>query len=153
MSICSSIQGSYIVSHMDEEDSYAEELKANVNLNDIINKDVTSTETNNLVCIEELTNQDIRNEETLEVVDNAKENLNLANKFEIVHGLPNQDTSPSFVTAKKDVGINIPINIANQELQSPVEDIQNNNIIPTTMTPTISTSTNLDQGNVSLVVS
>ena len=74
---------------MDEEDSYAEELKANVNLNDIINKDVTSTETNNLVCIEELTNQDIRNEETLEVVDNAKENLNLANKFEIVHGLPN----------------------------------------------------------------
>ena len=30
--------------HMDEEDSYAEELKANVNLNDIINKDVTNQE-------------------------------------------------------------------------------------------------------------
>ena len=136
---------------MDEEDSYAEELKANVNLNDIINKEVTSIETNNLVCIEELANQDIRNEETLDVVDNANENLNLANKFEIVHGLHTKDTSQSLVTASKDVGINIPINIANQELQSPVEDIQNNNIIPTTMTQTISTSTNLDQGNVSFI--
>ena len=136
---------------MDEEDSYAEELKANVNLNDIINKEVTSIETNNLVCIEELANQDIRNEETLEIVDNANENLNLANKFEIVHGLHTKATSQSLVTASKDVGINIPINIANQELQSPVEDIQNNNIIPTTMTQTISTPTNLDQGNVSFI--
>ena len=136
---------------MDEEDSYAEELKANVNLNDIINKEVTSIETNNLVCIEELANQDIRNEETLEIVDNASENLILANKFEIVHGLHTKDTSQSLVTASKDVGINIPINIANQELQSPVEDIQNNNIIPTTMTQTISTSTNLDQGNVGFI--
>ena len=136
---------------MDEEDSYAEELKANVNLNDIINKEVTSTEINNLVCIEELANQDIRNEETLEIVDNANENLNLANKFEIVHGLHTKATSQSLVTASKDVGINIPINIANQELQSPVEDIQNNNIIPTTMTQTISTSTNLDHGNVGFI--
>ena len=136
---------------MDEEDSYAEELKANVNLNDIINKEVTSTEINNLVCIEELANQDIRNEETLEIVDNANENLNLANKFEIVHGLHTKATSQSLVTASKDVGINIPIHIANQELQSPVEDIQNNNIIPTTMTQTISTSTNLDHGNVGFI--
>ena len=134
---------------MDEDDSYAEELTANVNLNEIINKDVTSTETNNLVCIEELSNQDNRNEETVEIVDNANENLNLANKFEVVHGITIQQNSKNVATAHKDIGLNIPINIVDQELQSPVDDIQNNNIFPSTMTPTISTSTNLDQGNVS----
>ena len=134
---------------MDEDDSYAEELTANVNLNEIINKDVTSTEANKLVCIEELSNQDNRNEETVEMVDNANENLNLANKFEVVHGTPIQQNSKKVASANKEIGVNIPINIANQELQSPVDDIQNNNIIHSTMTPTISTSRNLDQGNVS----
>ena len=134
---------------MDEDDSYAEELTANVNLNEIINKDVTSTEANKLVCIEELSNQDNRNEETVEIVDNANENLNLANKFEVVHGITVQQSSKRAATVHKDIGLNIPINIANQELQSPVDDIQNNNIMPSTMTPTISTSRNLDQGNVS----
>ena len=52
---------------MDEEDSYAEELKANVNLNEIINKDVTSTEANKFVCIEELANQENRNEQVLDI--------------------------------------------------------------------------------------
>ena len=134
---------------MDEDDSYAEELTANVNLNEIIKKDVTSTEANKLVCIEELSNQDNRNEETVEMVDNANENLNLANKFEVVHGTPIQQNSKKVASANKEIGVNIPINIANQELQSPVDDIQNNNIIHSTMTPTISTSRNLDQGNVS----
>ena len=134
---------------MDEDDSYAEELTANVNLNEIINKDVTSTEANKLVCIEELSNQDNRNEETVEIVDNANENLNLANKFEVVHGITMQQNSKKSATANKNIGLNIPINVANQELQSPVDDIQNNNVIPSEMTPTISTLRNLDQGNVS----
>ena len=134
---------------MDEEDSYAEELKANVNLNEIINKDVTSTEANKFVCIEELANQENRNEQVLEIVDNANEILNHANKFEVVSGINVKDVSQNLVNASKDIGVNIPINIANQELQSPVEDIRNNNIIPTTMTPSVSTTTNLDQSNVS----
>ena len=134
---------------MDEEDSYAEELKANVNLNEIINKDVTSTEANELVCIEELANQDNKNEQVLDIVDNANLNLNLANKFEVVSGINVKDASQNLVNANKDIGVNIPINIANQELQSPVEDIRNNNIVPATMTPSVSTTTNLDQSNVS----
>ena len=134
---------------MDEDDSYAEELKANVNLNEIINKDISSYNADNLVCIEELSNQGNRNEEVVDIVDNANENLNLANNFEVVHGIDVQNTTKNLTTSNKDIGINIPINIADQELQSPVEDIRNNNMIPTTMTPTISTSTNLDQSNVS----
>ena len=134
---------------MDEDDSYAEELKANVNLNEIINKDISSYNADNLVCIEELSNQGNRNEEVVDIVDNANENLNLANNFEVVHGIDVQNTTKNLTTSNKDIGINIPLNIADQELQSPVEDIRNNNMIPTTMTPTISTSTNLDQSNVS----
>ena len=134
---------------MDEEDSYAEELKANVNLNEIINRDVTSTEANKLVCIEELANQDNENEQVLDIVDNAKQNLNLANRFEVVSGINVKDASQNLVNASKDIGVNISINIANQELQSPVEDIRNNNIVPTTMTPSVSTTTNLEQSNVS----
>ena len=134
---------------MDEEDSYAEELKANVNLNEIINRDVTSTEENKLVCIEELANQDNENEQVLDIVDNANQNLILANKFEVVSGINVKDASQNLANARKDIGVNISINIANQELQSPVEDIRNNNIVPTTMTPSVSTTTNLDQSNVS----
>ena len=134
---------------MDEEDSYAEELKANVNLNEIINKDVMSTEASKFVCIEELANQDNENEQVLDIVDNANQNLNLANKFEVVSGINVKDASQNLVNASKDFGVNISINIANQELQSPVEDIRNNNIVPAAMTPSVSTTTNLEQSNVS----
>ena len=133
---------------MDDDDSH-QLAKANLSVDDIVQKEVTNTETNKFVCIEELSNENIRNEEALERLDNANENLNYANKFEVVHGLPFDKTAKNIASANKDIGINIPIHIINQELQSPVEDIQNNNIIETTTLPTISPSVPFVQGRVS----
>ena len=132
---------------MDEDDSH-QVAKANLSVDDIVQQEVTNTETNKFVCIEELSNENIRIEEALECLDNANENLNYANKFEVVHGLPIDKTEKNLASVNKDIGINIPIHIIKQELQSPVDDIQNNNIIGTNTLPTISPSATFVQGRV-----
>ena len=132
---------------MDDDDSH-QETKANLIVDDIVQKEVTNTETNKFVCIEELSNENIRNEEALQRLDNANENLNYANKFEVVRGLPIDRTAKTLASVNSDIGLNIPIHIIKPELQSPVEDIQNNNIIESNTLPTISSSATFVQERV-----
>ena len=78
----------------------------------------------------------------------ANENLNYADNFEVVHGVYSKEPPTNHVETNKNIAINIPIQIINQDIQSPVEDIQNNNVIGTQTLPTIPSPTTLSQGRV-----
>ena len=106
----------------------------------MLRKDFSSTETHNLVCIEEISNEDIKEGESLRSLENAQETTNFVDKFEVVQGIPNIEVPETHRKTSRDMGINIPIHIINQDIQSPVEDIQNNNIIETNNLPTITPS-------------
>ena len=106
----------------------------------MLRKDFSSTETHNLVCIEEISNEDIKEGESLRSLENTQETSNIVDKFEVVQGIPNIEVPETHSKAIQDMDINIPIHIINQDIQSPVEDIQNNNIIETNNLPTITPS-------------
>ena len=114
----------------------------------MLRKDFSSTETHNLVCIEEISNEDIKEGESLRSLENAQETTNFVDKFEVVQGIPNIEVLKTHGTASQDMDINIPIHIINQDIQSPVDDIQNNNIIETNNLPTITPSEPWTQGRV-----
>ena len=114
----------------------------------MVRKEFSSTETHNLVCIEELSNEDIKGEESLESLENAQTTTNFADKFEVVQGIPNIEVSKTHSKATQDINIKIPIHVINQHIQSPVEDIQNNNIIETNNLRTLTPSEPWTQGRV-----
>ena len=94
----------------------------------MLRKDFSSTETHNLVCIEEISNEDIKEGESLRSLENTQDTTNIVDKFEVVQGIPNIEVPETHSKASQDMDINIPIHIINQDIQSPVADIQNNNI-------------------------
>ena len=138
---------------LDDDASYEHGVNANVSVDEIVKKDVTNTEVNKFVCIEELSNEDIQSNVKMLAADSlekANENVNYANKFEVVYGLPVKETSKDRVTsANENIALNIPIHIIRPDMQSPVKDIQRSEFIESEKLPTISTTAALAQGRVS----
>ena len=134
---------------MADDISCEHEANADIIVDDIVKKEVSSTEVDKLVFIEEMSDEDIPSVEAANYFQEAYEHANYADKLEIVHGSLTEEANRDFVAANENITLHIPIHIIDQDTQSPVEDIQSNELIESQKLPTITTTESLAQTRVS----
>ena len=133
---------------MDDDDAYASGVKADITLDESVENYTSNTQVNDFVCIEEISDEDSHSVGVADSLQNADENVNIVDKFEVVQNIPKDNWRNIPIAAKKDVSVNIPIHIVGHHESQNVEDILVKDAFESERLPTISTPTTMIQGRV-----
>ena len=136
---------------MDDDDAYTSGVKADITLDESVKNYTSNTQVNDFVCIEEISDEDSHSVGVADSLQNADENVNIVDKFEVVQNIPKDNWRNVPIAAKKDVSINIPIHIVGHHESQNVEDILVNEALESERLPTISTPTTMIQGRVRIL--